>query len=293
MNLADWRSSSMFSNLPSFLRLSLCLVLSTGLHGGLFFYDWMSSPVELRLSHAPVVVSFLPAIDIPSPVVSERAQETPVPAPSIAAPRSLEAKTASHVSRPLASVPRQAPAETSPGKVLPAAGDKKKTQPTLKMPSTEMVCMTPQDILFESPAGALDNSVSDLEPTDAEQVLAEASSTVPQVALPGVEEGLLDSADSSSQALIQATPKGYRNPLPEYPYMARQKHLEGVVWLLVDVSADGLVDDLRVEQSCGHRVLDLSARRTVKRWLFSPATRAGLAVSSQVRIPVRFRLEDG
>ena len=54
-----------------------------------------------------------------------------------------------------------------------------------------------------------------------------------------------------------------------------------------------LVDDLRVEQSCGHRVLDRAASRTVRRWQFSPAKRAGLPVSSQARIPVRFRLEDG
>jgi len=87
-------------------------------------------------------------------------------------------------------------------------------------------------------------------------------------------------------------PNYRNNPLPEYPYIARQRHWEGVVWLLVDVSAKGLVDDVDVEQSCGHRVLDRAASRTVRRWEFTPATRAGMPVESQVRIPVRFSLED-
>ena len=96
----------------------------------------------------------------------------------------------------------------------------------------------------------------------------------------------------TSPAQVEAVPRYRSNPLPEYPRLARRKHWQGVVWLLVDVSPDGLVDDLQVEETCGHKLLDRAAERTVKRWQFSPATRGGLPVSSQVRIPVRFRLED-
>ena len=84
----------------------------------------------------------------------------------------------------------------------------------------------------------------------------------------------------------------YRNnPLPEYPFIARQKHWQGVVWLLVDVSAKGLVDAVDLEQSCGYRALDRAASRAVQRWEFTPAKRGGLPIASQVRIPVRFSLE--
>jgi protein TonB len=92
--------------------------------------------------------------------------------------------------------------------------------------------------------------------------------------------------------LIEAMPNYRNNPLPEYPYIARQRHWQGVVWLLVDVSSKGLVVDVDLESSSGYRVLDRAARRAVKRWQFTPATRAGLPVDSQVRIPVRFSLED-
>jgi protein TonB len=106
---------------------------------------------------------------------------------------------------------------------------------------------------------------------------------------PAVDYG---SAGSTGEALVEAMPNYRSNPLPEYPYIARQRHWEGVVWLLVDVSAEGLVDDVDVERSCGYRALDRSARKTVQRWEFTPAMRAGLPVESQVRIPVRFSLED-
>ena len=92
--------------------------------------------------------------------------------------------------------------------------------------------------------------------------------------------------------LTEAMPNYRSNPLPEYPYIARQRRWQGVVWLLVDVSAKGLVDDVALVQSCGYRVLDRAAIKAVKSWEFSPATRAGLPVESQVRIPVRFSLED-
>ena len=93
------------------------------------------------------------------------------------------------------------------------------------------------------------------------------------------------------EALIEAMPDYRNNPLPEYPLIARQRHWQGVVWLLVDVSAKGLVDDVALERSCGFRVLDKAASRAVQRWEFTPAKRAGLPVASQVRVPVRFSLE--
>ena len=65
------------------------------------------------------------------------------------------------------------------------------------------------------------------------------------------------------------------------------------MWLVVDVAANGSVEGVEVERSCGYRVLDRAASRTVKDWEFTPATRAGLPVESRVRIPVRFSLGEG
>jgi protein TonB len=125
----------------------------------------------------------------------------------------------------------------------------------------------------------------------------EMQTSGPQVTQVTLSAGATDSqdavADPDTAERFKAIPAYRSNPLPEYPYQARQKRWEGVVWLLVEVSAEGLVDNLRVEQSCGHKILDRAAGQAVQKWRFSPALRAGLPVVSQVRIPVRFRLEDG
>jgi protein TonB len=131
------------------------------------------------------------------------------------------------------------------------------------------------------PTGAQPSSIASLPVQKVAAVLPEAGGDV------NGEATRPDGGD-----LTEATPNYRTNPLPEYPQLARQKQWQGVVWLLVDVSAQGLVDDVNIERSCGYRVLDTSARSTVQRWEFSPATRDGLPVESRVRIPVRFSLED-
>lgn len=101
-----------------------------------------------------------------------------------------------------------------------------------------------------------------------------------------------DSALSRSKAdLRDATPRYQSNPLPEYPYLARQRHWEGEVWLLVTVSAHGRVEDLEVATSSGYGALDKAALNSVRRWRFSPAEKAGIPVASRVKVPVRFQLQ--
>ena len=143
------------------------------------------------------------------------------------------------------------------------------------------MCLTPQEPDTEGSPGAVAATSAPVE------------ETVLLASLVTGDVQVVNESPSFANSLVEAIPHYRSNPLPEYPRLARKKHWEGVVWLLVDVSADGSVEDLEVEKACGHKVLDRAAERTVKRWQFSPATRGGLPVSSQVRIPVRFRLEDG
>ena len=276
----------MFNNLPSFFRLALCLLLSAGVHGGVASFDWMKSPVESRVAHAPVAVFLRPVIDVASPVTMKRTQHEPVPTSPKSRP--VETKQASAVTRPPVAAPRHAPS-----KKLPLKADEPKNETNQKVPLTETVCALPQDLVQGSVPVPPEISQSDIEPSETGVPFVEAVNEAPQTLPQGNETGLDDTAASISQVLTEATPDYSSNPLPKYPRLARQKHWEGVVWLMVDVSAAGLVDDLRIEQSCGHRVLDRAAHRAVSRWRFSPAKRDGLPVSSQVRIPVRFLLEEG
>jgi protein TonB len=287
----------MFNELSSLCRLSLCLLLSGSVHGGLAFYDWMP-PAESRLVHAPVAVSLLPAIDIALPVLEEKSQTPPETVPVSSTSHVVAARQPRVDSQPKPSVSRVPASKTLPTKpLLAVAAD----EPKRKLAPVESACAAPQEVIDETlfelfadsqPEAALTGFDTALTGSDTatDNVVIEKR----QVSQPSVVKGLLNSFPvSATQPLIEAFPNYRSNPLPKYPHLARQKHWQGVVWLLVDVSADGLVVDLRLEKSCGYRVLDKAASQAVRRWKFSPARRAGLVVESQVRIPVRFRLEDG
>lgn len=92
-------------------------------------------------------------------------------------------------------------------------------------------------------------------------------------------------------ALTEAKPSYLKNPAPIYPLIARENGWEGVVMLKVRVSPQGRTESVEVSQSSGYRVLDESALKTVKTWMFEPAHVGALKLQSEVIIPIRFLLE--
>lgn len=99
-------------------------------------------------------------------------------------------------------------------------------------------------------------------------------------------------ADSTPLIEARADVAGLSNPPPPYPLAARRRGMEGRVVLEVQVSADGRCTAARIRESSGYALLDDSARQTVQRWRFVPASRAGIAVDSRVEVPIVFRLRD-
>lgn len=83
------------------------------------------------------------------------------------------------------------------------------------------------------------------------------------------------------------------NPSPKYPAEAYQRGEEGDVMLLVSVSAEGRVRQVRLDKSSGFKLLDDAALSTVRAWQFQPATYRGRPVGTWVRVPIRFSLADG
>jgi TonB family protein len=86
---------------------------------------------------------------------------------------------------------------------------------------------------------------------------------------------------SEQGAQQEAKPDYLSNPAPVYPRLARQQGWEGVVMLRVLVRADGTVEDIEVEASAGHQILDDAAVSAVRRWKFLPARLGRLALSSE------------
>jgi protein TonB len=80
------------------------------------------------------------------------------------------------------------------------------------------------------------------------------------------------------------------NPAPVYPDSAQDRGIEGTVLLHVRVLADGRAESVDIQQSSGWRILDDAALRTVRNWMFVPATRGGAAVDGWASVPIVFKL---
>jgi len=82
------------------------------------------------------------------------------------------------------------------------------------------------------------------------------------------------------------------NPKPKYPGIATSRGWEGTVRLLVKVSAEGDSEEVTVQHSSGHDVLDEAAIEAVERWNFIPAKQGDTPVSSSVVVPINFVLNN-
>jgi len=75
-----------------------------------------------------------------------------------------------------------------------------------------------------------------------------------------------------------------------YPREAYVRHEQGTVTLRVVVGADGLVQSIEIATSSGSPRLDNAARDAVRKWVFKPALRNGIAHGATVLVPVAFSL---
>lgn len=92
-------------------------------------------------------------------------------------------------------------------------------------------------------------------------------------------------------AFTKAMPLELVNTPPRYPRVARVRGYEGVVVLRVYVNAVGSVGSLKIKKSSGFESLDKAALKAIQKWKFTPAKHLGRSVTSEIELPVRFRLE--
>lgn len=80
-------------------------------------------------------------------------------------------------------------------------------------------------------------------------------------------------------------------PDPAYPSAARNRGIEGTVYVTMYVNAGGGVDTVSLAASSGNGELDRAAIDAVYQWQFIPARNgAGQPVSCRITMPVYFRL---
>jgi periplasmic protein TonB len=76
--------------------------------------------------------------------------------------------------------------------------------------------------------------------------------------------------------------------VPQYPTLARQTRVQGIVHLLGVVAKDGRIQNLRVID--GHPILRQAALDAVSQWVYSPTILSGQPVEVEAPIEVNFTL---
>ena len=124
---------------------------------------------------------------------------------------------------------------------------------------------------------------------------ASASPAPRSVEAPAINLGGTDSetnAIASGDHVIPASVDAkFRNKEPVYPPEAARRSEQGVVMLLIHVSADGLPAGVDVLQGSGYVLLDRAARDAVETWHFLPAVKDGTPLPFDMKLRVVFRLE--
>ena len=84
-----------------------------------------------------------------------------------------------------------------------------------------------------------------------------------------------------------------RQVQPAFPVLALRRRLSGWVEVRFTVGTDGKVDQVTVTRSEPQRLFDREATRAVQQWVFEPAMRNGVAVSSTLSRRIEFRQDGG
>lgn len=117
---------------------------------------------------------------------------------------------------------------------------------------------------------------------------APESTTTPTVASrPGPASAAAPPAAAPKPELALYCP---HRPPPRYPPAARRLGQEGVVELLVELSATGAVMEVAVVRSSGSAGLDRAAITAVRGWRCKPARIGGVAVAARAQQRIRFSL---
>jgi periplasmic protein TonB len=110
-------------------------------------------------------------------------------------------------------------------------------------------------------------------------------------AAPGIAPSASSSA-STSHGGVQVSPQAAQSVTvsvpPDYPLLARQMKVQGVVSLQALIARDGTIQELQILS--GPEILATAAREAVKQWHFKPYLQNGQPVETQARITVNFTI---
>lgn len=162
-----------------------------------------------------------------------------------------------------------------------------KKKPVKKAPQRKVITRAPVE---EKPSETASDLVNPSQAGDSDEV---AQSRPSSNAVTGSEGSGLGSSGAGKGADSVGYPDYGLNPKPKYPMIAKRYGYEGLVILSVYVLENGRVGKIQLKKSSGYDVLDNSALKAVRGWVFVPGMRNGKPASSWVVVPVRFNLTSG
>ncbi len=95
--------------------------------------------------------------------------------------------------------------------------------------------------------------------------------------------------DVFSAEELEKRPEPVSTVQPAYPPDLRKAKIEGKVTVLCLVTAEGRVEDARVENS-SRAEFEKPALEAIRKWRFRPGTKDGQAVGTYLRYPISFRI---
>lgn len=117
------------------------------------------------------------------------------------------------------------------------------------------------------------------------------SMTAIDAQLSNVSKKEVDTGQKHIGVIRMARPMYRVNPPPVYPKLARKRGYEGTVVLQVLVNKQGRVDNLQIDLSSNHTMLDRAALNSVRKWHFEPGRRGNEKIDVWVKVPVTFTLK--
>lgn len=215
----------------------------------------------------------------------------------------------------LASSASEASAETAvriePVKDAPLEAEKlEKARETLDedpltAPPTELVRSEPVSSLVavsrDSAASAILPPQADRrEPLPLERRVEETAPHAAEMESETASPPRASSVDSPPQAASavrlgaesENLPELVLNQPPVYPAEALSRGVEGTTVVRAKISRTGSVLETSIAASSGSSLLDQAAEDAVRTWTFRPALRWGLAVESEVGVPVVFSIRE-
>ncbi|MCC6296270.1 MAG: energy transducer TonB [Pseudomonadales bacterium] len=188
-------------------------------------------------------------------------------------------------------VPRTAPAVTvrlieppvpAPAAAVPPPPAEVQPQPPAVRPAPKPVA-TPKP----GPAAApRPRPAAPPQPAQAPIPEPQPSAPAPALVAAAVPPAVAFAPPPEPELAVQCT----HRPPPVYPAAARRRGQEGVVELLVELSATGAVTRVTVARSSGANALDRAAVAAVRNWRCAPARVGGVAVPATAVQRIRFSL---